>query len=431
MAITQDETQSIINAVISAIRTNSRTIDQLTPVTSLSDSDCFEINDGKKVTYKVLKELIAALSQNELDSLITLINRSKLKSCSITVDGNSATLTISSISKDISCSIPMATLSQAGLISADDKSLLSSVGKANGLAPLGPDGKVPAANLPASVGSSVREVIEFSNIVDDINDISISDSTTMSSTSNRCAVVYDSLNDIFLLRFLRLSSGIGLEGGNVTEQSTSPSDMVSDKIESSGGTIIVDPIGPTLSPYYYRLWSDAGSFGTISGGVVKPVSGRIYVCTSDNTISTCKSSALVLSGAAPAVINRIYEIEAFLQGVDNTQTLTGMLQDLKTEIYNHITLLDVDDIRDQLSDINEILYKGGHNKSLASQVEDNRTVIEDLASKVSYAMASLRNVDNLSDSNMERLNDLEPRVEALESSMPRAITMEEIDAMFE
>ena len=39
MAITQDELQSIVNAVLSAIRTNSRTIDQLTPVTSLSDGD--------------------------------------------------------------------------------------------------------------------------------------------------------------------------------------------------------------------------------------------------------------------------------------------------------------------------------------------------------------------------------------------------------
>ena len=54
MAITQDELQSIVNAVLSANRTNSRTIEQLTPVTSLSDDDSFEINGGKRVPYKIL-----------------------------------------------------------------------------------------------------------------------------------------------------------------------------------------------------------------------------------------------------------------------------------------------------------------------------------------------------------------------------------------
>ena len=291
-----------------------------------------------------------------------------------------------------------------------------SIGVPSGIAPLGPDGKVPSANLPASVGGeSVREIIEFHSVV---SGVEAADSCAWSSTGAACYVVYDSDTDSFLLARNQI----------IKSQSSAVDDVID--VDLSGGET---PLNPeiTIRTSYYRMWTDAGSFGTISGGAVKPVSGRIYVCTSDCTLYFCKSSALVLSGAAPAVINRIYEIEAFLQGVDNTQTLTGMLQDLKTEIYNHITLLDVDDIRDQLSDIKEILYKGGHNKSLASQVEDNRTDIEDLASKVSYAMASLRNVDNLSDSNMERLNDLEPRVEALESSMPRAITMEEIDAMFE
>lgn len=310
MAITQDETQSIINAVISAIRTNSRTIDQLTPVTSLSDSDCFEINDGKKVTYKVLKELIAALSQNELDSLITLINRSKLKSCSITVDGNSATLTISSISKDISCSIPMATLSQAGLISADDKSLLSSVGKANGLAPLGPDGKVPAANLPASSGAGVKEVIEFAAIVSGIEDIA--DNISLSSTSNRCAVVYDADRDIFLLRFLRISSGGFQPGGDLIEppmnpsEAVMPADLVSGEI--SGGE--VNPTPPTLTPYYYRSWADAGNYGSITAAGVKSTSGRIYVATANNALYISKNSKLVsVSGGESSELDRITESE--------------------------------------------------------------------------------------------------------------------------
>lgn len=60
MALTQEEIQSVINAVISAIRTNSRMISQLTPVTTLSDSDCFEIGVGKRVAYSILNQLINA-----------------------------------------------------------------------------------------------------------------------------------------------------------------------------------------------------------------------------------------------------------------------------------------------------------------------------------------------------------------------------------
>lgn len=121
MAITQDELQSIVNAVLSAIRTNSRTIDQLTPVTSLSDGDSFEINGGKRVTYKVLRDLIASLSSTEQDSLRTLINKCELKSASITVSESSATLTISSVGKNISTTIPVASAIRAGLMTAADK----------------------------------------------------------------------------------------------------------------------------------------------------------------------------------------------------------------------------------------------------------------------------------------------------------------------
>ena len=60
MALTQEEIQSVINAVISAIRTNSRMISQLTPVTTLSDTDSFEIGVGKRVAYSILNQLINA-----------------------------------------------------------------------------------------------------------------------------------------------------------------------------------------------------------------------------------------------------------------------------------------------------------------------------------------------------------------------------------
>lgn len=77
MALSQDEKQDIINSVLSSIRTNSRTIEQLTPVSSLGSTDYFEINGGKRVSYPVLRELILPLSLTEQNALNTLISRTE------------------------------------------------------------------------------------------------------------------------------------------------------------------------------------------------------------------------------------------------------------------------------------------------------------------------------------------------------------------
>ena len=182
MAITQDEMQSIVSAVLSSIRTNSRTIDQLTPVTSLSDNDSFEINGGKRVTYKVLMGLIASLASTEHDSLKKLIANNVLKSVNIDATENSATLCISSGGKTITATIPIATTSNAGLMTAAHdrlirllqsaadaaqttadaaKAVTDSKGQPDGIAPLGVDGKVPAAHLPGYVD----DVVEFGAVV--------------------------------------------------------------------------------------------------------------------------------------------------------------------------------------------------------------------------------------------------------------------------
>ena len=52
MALTDNEFQNIVSAVLSSIRTNSRKIDQLTPVTMLTESDNLEVSGGKRVSFK-------------------------------------------------------------------------------------------------------------------------------------------------------------------------------------------------------------------------------------------------------------------------------------------------------------------------------------------------------------------------------------------
>lgn len=53
MALTQDQ-QAIFDAVISALRTNSKTIEQMTPQTTLGANDWFEVSGGKKYRTQCL-----------------------------------------------------------------------------------------------------------------------------------------------------------------------------------------------------------------------------------------------------------------------------------------------------------------------------------------------------------------------------------------
>lgn len=58
--MTPEDLQEVVAAVIAALKTNGKTIDQLTAVTSLADTDNLEISNGKKVSFGKLKELVAA-----------------------------------------------------------------------------------------------------------------------------------------------------------------------------------------------------------------------------------------------------------------------------------------------------------------------------------------------------------------------------------
>ena len=121
--MTSEELQTIVAAVLSAIRTNSRTIDALTAVTELESTDCFEVAGGKKVSYGVLSALIAATV--DTGSLATDIAKATLQSVSFSVDGSTATLSVKQAGYNaVTASVPVATSSQSGIITATDKAHL-------------------------------------------------------------------------------------------------------------------------------------------------------------------------------------------------------------------------------------------------------------------------------------------------------------------
>lgn len=75
MEISQEDIQSIVNSVLSSVRTNSRTIDQLSLITTLADEDCLEVSGGKRISYAYLKEVIRALLSGDFDDMQTAVSK--------------------------------------------------------------------------------------------------------------------------------------------------------------------------------------------------------------------------------------------------------------------------------------------------------------------------------------------------------------------
>lgn len=171
MALTQEQ-QVIFDAVISSIKTNSKTIEQLTPQTSLGSDDWFELNGGRKVSYTVLRDLIASMSSSELNTLRTLINKNALKSVSFDVTENTATLTIKSGGTTISCNLPVATLDSTG--------------------------RVPIGQLP----STLANALPFAGMVDGESPEDTLNRTQaiLALKEGALSVVYDKAHSRFLLR---------------------------------------------------------------------------------------------------------------------------------------------------------------------------------------------------------------------------------------
>lgn len=72
--MTPEEKQEIVQAVIAALKTNGRTIMQLTEATSISNSDYFEINGGRRIAYSKLYDNIMDDLSDTIENFETDVN---------------------------------------------------------------------------------------------------------------------------------------------------------------------------------------------------------------------------------------------------------------------------------------------------------------------------------------------------------------------
>lgn len=175
--MSNEELQTVVEAVIHSLKTNGKTIDQLTAVQTLLNGDCFEIGGGRKISYEVLVGLLSEAIGIDTSGIYEDIAKTVLQSVTISADGTTATLSIKQagyVAKTVS--IPVATSEQSGIITVADRTKYESaystansastaaaaaqggvntingkLGVANGIATLDANGKVSASQMPSTV----------------------------------------------------------------------------------------------------------------------------------------------------------------------------------------------------------------------------------------------------------------------------------------
>ena len=118
--MTQQELNIIVEAVISALMTNGKTLLQLTTVTEIDENDYLELDGGRKVSFATLRDLIIS-SAGATGDVVDYDDRDEISSFSINVD--SGVISIKQrgrTSKKVT--IPLATTTKRGLMSPADLS---------------------------------------------------------------------------------------------------------------------------------------------------------------------------------------------------------------------------------------------------------------------------------------------------------------------
>lgn len=125
--MTEQELQTVVAAVIQSLKTNGKTVAQLTEVQSIASSDYFEISGGRKVSYGVLLGLLSDAIVIDTEGITADIAKVVIQTVAFDVSGSTATLRIKQAGYDAkTVSLPVATDSQSGIITAADKVKLDS-----------------------------------------------------------------------------------------------------------------------------------------------------------------------------------------------------------------------------------------------------------------------------------------------------------------
>lgn len=338
--MTEQELQTIINEVLSAIRTNSRTIGQLTSVTSLADGDYFEVAGGKKVAYSVLRDLIAAAANIDSESIETDIAKLVVQDVSFEVTGSTATLTIKQAGYDAkTVNVPVATDEQSGIITAAQKvkldtaytaanaaydaataaqqgvnTLNNKLGANSGIATLDSEGKLNSSQLPDNVPT-----LNEGKLDDDVLPDSVA---TLDENGKLPASQLPDLSELDdVLEFY-----VVIESATINQQS-----LAKYSYDEGVQIVFVATSGIFAAKYnnaYYGNWLDRELFCDTNG---IPHAGKTYVCTSTDVLYYWKASAGTLQ---PVGKDFTDEIQAVADDLDDLSgDVDGLADSLAPRLF--------------------------------------------------------------------------------------------------
>ncbi len=168
------------------------------------------------------------------------------------------------------------------------KAVTDSKGQPDGIAPLGVDGKVPAAHLPGYVD----DVVEFGAVVSGVT-VELGVVSGCVSTDAWCMVVYDYDHHVFLLAESRRrpAADDGMEA--TAEGLSAAADAIMDddyQSDLESGT-------PVERFRYYSNWQDGDVFGRLSLAGRVPEAGKVYVSTREKRVYHWSGRRLELVGS--------------------------------------------------------------------------------------------------------------------------------------
>ena len=208
-------------------------------------------------------------------------------------------------------------------------------GGADGIAPLGSDGKVPATFLPGFVD----DVIEFAETAQNIT--AQQASATVKSTDKNCSVIYDKSNNVFVLCILDTTS---------------------------------------LAFTFYNDWLDADNWGKMESVYGRtPEAGKVYVDKSKNITYRWSGSTLVPIGSDLALG---YTSSSAFPGNEGKQ----LQDDMNTAQANIITMQVYQEVlKNQIAarsvvNVNNLL--GLENRSITLAVAIDRIATSDIGTYV-------------------------------------------------
>lgn len=168
------------------------------------------------------------------------------------------------------------------------KAVTDSKGQPDGIAPLGVDGKVPAAHLPGYVD----DVVEFGAVTSGVT-VELGVVSGCVSTDAWCMVVYDDEHHVFLLAESRRrpAADDGMEA--TAEGLSAAADAIMDDDYQSD----LDSGTPADRFRYYSNWQDGDVFGRLSLAGRVPEAGKVYVSTMEKRVYHWSGAGLALVGS--------------------------------------------------------------------------------------------------------------------------------------